>query len=113
MSVSLRIALIIVAIILIFLVISLLKKNKIPVKYSLVWILSSFIILILGIFPGFFAFFSNLLGFKTISNMVIGILIVILLMITIVLTVIVSEQTKKINLLIQELSMLKGNKNDK
>ena len=62
------------------------------------------------IFPGLFIWFSNLLGFVTMSNMVIAMFIFILLMITIMLTIIVSGQQKKITLLIQELSILKNKK---
>ena len=47
------------------------------------------------------------------SNMVIGVFIVILIFITMSLTVIVSSQKNKINLLIQEVSMLKQEIKDK
>ena len=78
-----------------------------PVKYSLVWIFSSLLILLIALIPNVFSWLSTILGFMTMSNMVIGIFIFILLMITIVLTVIVSGQRKKITLLIQEVSILK------
>jgi hypothetical protein len=54
------------------------------------------------------------MGFSTISNLVIGIILVILLFITIALTVIVSGQKEKIRILIQEVSILKEkvNKNE-
>ncbi len=110
MSINLRLGLVIVAILLFMIILIVLKKGRMPVKYSLVWILSSFIILFLGIFPGLFIWFSNLLGFVTMSNMVIAMFIFILLMITIMLTIIVSGQQKKITLLIQELSILKNKK---
>lgn len=110
MSINLRLGLVIVAILLFMIILIVLKKGRMPVKYSLVWILSSFIILSIGIFPGLFIWFSNLLGFVTMSNMVIAMFIFILLMITIMLTIIVSGQQKKITLLIQELSILKNKK---
>ena len=46
------------------------------------------------------------------SNMLVGILIFILFLLTIALTVIVSGQTTKIIILIQEVSMLKKKIND-
>lgn len=107
MSVSLRLGLVIVSILLFIIILVILKKRRMPVKYSLIWIFSSFIILFIGSFPVVFIWISNLLGFVTMSNMVIAMFIFILLMITIMLTIIVSGQSKKITLLIQEVSILK------
>lgn len=112
MNISLRLGLIIVSLILLLIVLSSLKKETIPVKYALIWILSSFIILLIGIFPQIFMWTSNFLGFVTMSNMVIGMFIFILLIINMSLTIIVSGQKKKIALLIQEVSMLKEQMND-
>ena len=107
MSYTLRLGLIIVGLLIFIITLSLLKKDRIPVKYSLVWLFSGLIILFLALIPNLFGFFSKVLGFATIANMVVGIFVFILLMITISLTVIVSGQKKKITLLIQEVSMLK------
>lgn len=107
MSISLRLGLIVVALLLIITTLVILKKDRMPIKYSLIWIFSSFLILLVSLIPGAFGIISNYLGFVTMSNMVIGIFIFILLMISISLTVIVSGQKKKITLLIQELSILK------
>ena len=71
------------------------------------------ILVVLALWPDFFLFFVNLLRFQTTSNMVIGVFIVILIFITMSLTVIVSSQKNKINLLIQEVSMLKQEIKDK
>ena len=93
----------------------LLSKEKISIKYSLVWLASSFLIFLVGVFPNFVGFFTNLIGFKTTSNLVIGIILSLLLLITLFLTVIINDQKNKIKLLIQEISMLKkeGSKNEK
>ena len=106
MPVNLRIAIFLVACILAFVVMQILHKEMIPVKYSLLWWVAIIILLVLAIWPDFFLFFVNLMSFQTTSNMVIGVFIVILLFITMSLTVI-SSQKNKINLLIQEVSMLK------
>ena len=60
-----------------------------------------------AIFPSGLVFLANSLGFETMSNLVIGIIIGILLFLTMSLTIITSGQRKKITLLIQEVSMLK------
>lgn len=110
MSYNLRLGLIIVGLLIFIITLYLLKKDRIPVKYSLVWLFSGLIILFLALIPNLFGLLSDLLGFMTMSNMVVGMFIFILLMITISLTVIVSGQKKKMILLIQEVSMLKKDK---
>ena len=108
MSISLRLGLVIVALVLLIVVLMQLRKRRIPVKYALVWMLSSFIILLIAIVPKFFYTIAKYLGFATMSNLVIAMFIFILLMICLTLTVIVSGQRKKITLLMQEVSMLKS-----
>ena len=107
MSINLRLGLVIVSLFIVLFVLIILRKRRIPVKYSLVWLFSSLLIFLIAVVPNLFELISKLLGFVTMSNMVIGLFIFILLMITIILTVIVSGQRKKITLLIQEVSMLK------
>lgn len=109
MSINLRLGLIIVSLVLMIIVLLQLRKRRIPVKYSLVWIFSSITILLIGVVPQIFITIANLLGFVTMSNLVIAMFIFILLIISLTLTVIVSGQRKKITLLIQEISMLKSN----
>lgn len=113
MSIHLRVGIIIVGLLIFVITLSTLKKDKMPVKYSLIWLFSSLLILALGLFPNILVSISKIIGFITMSNFVVGIFIFILLMITLFLTVIISKQEKKIVLLIQEISMLKEEKNEK
>ena len=108
MSISLRLGLIIVSLVLLIIVLLQLRKRRIPVKYSLVWMFSSLIILLIAIIPQLFILIAKLLGFVTMSNLVIAMFIFILLIISLMLTVIVSGQRRKITLLMQEVSMLKS-----
>lgn len=108
MSISLRLGLVIVSLVLLIVVLLQLRKRRIPVKYSLVWMASSLIILLIAVVPGLFIVIAKYLGFVTMSNLVIAMFIFILLMISLTLTVIVSGQRKKITLLIQEVSTLKS-----
>ncbi|OUP73987.1 hypothetical protein B5F09_10975 [Erysipelatoclostridium sp. An173] len=112
MSLGTSILVLIVAFIIFLLTLILLRKGRIPVKFSILWFLVSFILFLVGFFPGFISLISNLMGFQTMSNMLVGILIFILFLLTIALTVIVSGQTTKIIILIQEVSMLKKKIND-
>ena len=110
MSLKLKLAAILFSLALIIFILHLVKKNKIAIKYSLVWLVPCILLLIFVLVPGFFTWTTNLLGFQTGSNMVLTILVVILLIISISLTLIVSKQKEQIRLLIQEVSLLKEKK---
>ena len=107
MSDNLRFLLVIFSTILFFITLNLISKDRIPIRYSLFWIFSSLLLFLVGIFPGFIYVVTKFIGFETISNMVIGIILILLLFITLILTIIVSGQQRKIKLLIQEISILK------
>lgn len=94
----------------IFLVLYFIKKDKIKVKYSIIWLLLFFLLLICLIIPGFLNFLTHILGFQTASNMIFSLLIAVLVIISITLTGIVSSQDKKIRLLVQEVSLMKDEK---
>lgn len=93
----------------IFMIIYFIKKDKIKVKYSIIWLLLFVILLVCILIPGFLYLLTNILGFNTPSNMIFSMLLAVLVIISISLTGIVSSQDKKIRLLIQEVSILKKN----
>lgn len=107
MSFVLKVFLALFAIILIIVTTIVLKKGRIPIKYSLLWYFSAIIIFAVAVFPFILEWISEIIGFKTISNFVIGIIIALLLFLTMSLTIIISGQKKKITLVIQEVSLLK------
>lgn len=114
MSNSLIITVIIFALVLGFSVLYLLLKNRIPVKYALVWLFSTIFIIIIALIPNLMEKLAKLLGFELLSNMVLCLFIAILMFLTLILTVMMAGQKKKTTLLIQELSLLKSEvrKND-
>ena len=107
MSTVLQYGLIAFSLFLLIIIIYLLRRGRISIKYSLVWIFTGFAMLIATIIPYFMDNIANFLGFELASNMVFMMLISFLMLITLSLTVIVSSQSEKIRLLIQEVSMLK------
>lgn len=110
---NLRILLLVFSIVWFIFIFYFLKKGKIPIKYSLFWFLSALIILSISLFPNLLSIIKDLMGFQTISNMIIGIILTLLLVITFLLTMIVSKQKNQITLLIQEVSLLKNKIGDK
>ena len=108
MNNQLRLTLIIIGAGLLLIVLALVAKKRVPVKYSLFWFFASAVIILVGAVPNFIGFFTKIVGFELISNLAIGIIVGLLLLITLLLTVIVSDQNKRITKLIQEVSILKS-----
>ena len=88
-------------------IIRLIVKEKVNVKYAIIWLIMFALLIVFTLIPGFLVFLTKLLGFQTASNMVLSIIIAVLVMINISNTVINSEQDKKIRLLIKEFYILK------
>lgn len=86
------------------------KKNKISVKYSIVWYLCMVILTLFTIFPNILGYVTNLVGIEVSSNFIFAFMIGVLFIITLSLTIIVSEQQEKIKQLVQEISILKSAK---
>lgn len=108
MSINLRISLIIFSLALIIVTCNILKKGRMPEKYSLLWFFIAIVILFVAIIPTAINFVSTFIGFEAMSNMIIGIVLVLLTFLTLALTIIISGQKKKTTLLIQEISIMKA-----
>ena len=113
MELNLKLVLIIVSLVMFYTTLKAVRNDRLPIRYSLIWLLSGLILLFVALFTNTFGAISNLIGFQVSSNLVVGIFISLLLLITMMLTKIVSEQNKKITLLIEEVSMLKEKDNGK
>lgn len=112
MSLNLTLFAILFSFLIIIFIIRLIAKEKVNIKYAIIWILMFTLIIVFTLIPGFLLFLTKLLGFQTASNMVLSIIIAVLVIINISNTVINSEQDRKLRLLIQELSILKRGKKD-
>lgn len=113
LSTELRILLIVMAVIYFAIVLFLLKKKSLILKYSLIWFLSSVVLLVFAIFPQIVGFFARLLGIASETNAIFLVVIFFILLLLISLSVIVSRQHKQIKTLIQEVSLLKKEIKDK
>lgn len=106
MSAALRIFLLAIAIVFLIEVFRLVSAGKLQLKYSLLWMLLSLILIICAVFPGIVSAFSALLGFQAPSNFVFLVSVVGLLGICLSLTVIVSWQARDIRQLIQRVTLI-------
>ena len=102
---KLTISLLLVAFLLIIVTLVTLRKNKINVKFAIIWFIPA--IALLALLPNLFIKFAQLFGFQTISNLIIGFILVLILFLIMSLTVIITGLSKKNVLLIQEISLLK------
>jgi len=99
----------IVAICLVFLVfiVFLVRKKRLLLKYSLLWLALVLVAAFCAIFPGPVYSLAQLLGFEVASNFIFVIGFVFLLAFCLSLSVIASRQTEYIKTLTQELAILK------
>lgn len=108
----LSIALVIYALIWAVVLIVSIRKNKISIRYSIVWFVMALSIFVVGAFPDLVELINDVFGFEVIANLIIGFLITLLAIVTLALTFYITKQKKQINLLIQEVSILKAKINN-
>lgn len=106
MSNTLRVVLIICIIVYYIIVFRLLKKKRLDLKYSLLWLLMGVVMAVLVIFPQLLKCICDVLGIVYGMNGLFTFAIGFCLMILMALTVIVSKQSGRIKSLVQENALL-------
>ena len=87
-------------------VLTLLKKKRLALKYTLLWLLTGVLMLVLVLCPSILFRVSALLGIQSSMNGLYLLLIAFILMILMSLTSIVSAQTDRIRRLAQSVALL-------
>ncbi|MGI6104564.1 MAG: DUF2304 domain-containing protein [Raoultibacter sp.] len=106
MSIVLQVAVIIACLLFIIFVVRLVAKEKLLLKYSLLWIALGLILLLCAIFPTPLYELSHLLGFETPANFIFFVGLFFLLAIALSLSAIASKQKLMIKNLTQEQALL-------
>ena len=106
MDVRLQIWLLIGCIITLCSIISMIRKEKLDLKYSLSWIIINIVILVLGMFPQMIDWIARLIGVATPINAVFFFGIVFQMLITFSLTVAQYRNSKKLKDLAQKVALL-------
>ena len=106
MSLTLRVALVAASLVFIVEVVRLVRRERLQLKYSLMWMALSVVVLFCAIFPNAVGFVSDALGVGTASNFVFLAGFVILIGVCLSLSVIVSWQAKDIRCLVQQVALL-------
>ncbi|HHV10262.1 MAG TPA: DUF2304 domain-containing protein [Clostridiales bacterium] len=106
MSIRLEFSLLIGIFFFLAIIISLLKKKKLNLKYTLVWLLAVVGMLFAALCPSLIGKIANFIGIVTPINFVFMLEGVFVLFIILSLTVIVSHQNERIYRLVQTLAIL-------
>ncbi len=106
MTTLFRCILIILVLIYLLIIIGLMKKGKMSLKYSLVWFLAGVVLLVCAIFPEAVLFFSKALGVYSEVNAIFFVGVCFLLLIILSLTSIASGQTERIRRLTESQALL-------
>jgi len=105
MALNLRLFLIIASIVLFLIVSYNVVKNKLLVKYSLLWILLSLILILLSTFPKLSFIFSNFLGFEKTSNFIFLVIMAIIILICLSYSITLSNMNKKLIKIVQAMAI--------
>lgn len=103
---TLRVALFVGIGIYFILIFGLLKKESLSLKYTLAWLFSGLVMLVLTIWPSIIYFFVRWIGIQSGMNGLFVAIIGFILVILMTITSIVSNQRNKIKTLTQEIAFL-------
>ncbi|MBO5389104.1 MAG: DUF2304 domain-containing protein [Lachnospiraceae bacterium] len=87
-------------------IIYLMKKGRMSLKYSLMWFFSGLMLLICALFPRIIGFFTDLLGIYSETNGIFFVGVCFILLIILSLTSIASGLSERIRTLVQTQAML-------
>lgn len=105
MSILLRIALIVGALCMMGFMIRRIRQSKLKIEYIVFWIVFSFILVLMGVFPSLFYIISNWIGFQSPVNMIFLVIIFVLIVKSFYTTIQISQLENKIDSLTQEIAV--------
>lgn len=106
MSVTLRISLLVAILVYLTLIIVMLRKKSLNLKYSLLWMFMAVVLLLMVAFPRAIEFVANVIGVASYINAIFMAFIFFILLLVVSLTSIVSKQHREIKTLIQTVAIL-------
>lgn len=106
LPIRLKVSLLAAVLVFFIIVLSMLKRRRLALKYTLLWLLTGVVMLIFVVFPELLQSLAGFIGAQTLMNtlylLIIGFILVLLMM----LTSIVSKQTERIAFLAQANAIL-------
>lgn len=103
---GLRCALILGSFAYLFIIVWLLKRKKLTVRYAIIWLLSAFVLIFFAVFPYIVLVLTNLAGMANPENLVFILIIAFMLLLLLSLSSIVSGFADKIKRLAQHSALL-------
>ena len=110
MNLRIQIIIAIVIIIALFVIVNMIRKKALELRYALTWLGVGAIVLVLDVFPGIMGWLAKIMGITLPSNMLFFLGFCFSLMIIFVLTVAVSRSSIRIKELAQELALYEKEK---
>ena len=101
-----RIGLILGAILFLFIILWMLKKKKLTVRYSIVWFFAAFVLVLFAVFPYIVLVLRDLLQVGLVSNLVFLMVLAFVLFMLLSISCIVSVFSEKLKRLSQEAALL-------
>lgn len=83
-----------------------LKKKRLTTKYTLLWLLSGVLMLVMVVFPQLLPFFAGLFGFDVPANMLFAVIFFCIFVLLIFLTSVVTKLNERTTKLTQSLAIL-------
>lgn len=106
MTIKLQVVLVICVIIFLAMIIRLLRKKSLELKYSILWIITGVVLLVLAIFPTLLEKFTAIVGIYSVVNGLFAIALFFTLLMLLSLSSIVSQLTKKNKEIAQQLALI-------
>lgn len=104
--IPLRIVLIVGSLIYLGVILLLLKRKRLNIQYSIIWLASAVVFLLFSIFPNIVAIIGNLFGIEMPANLIFTMLFVFVLLLLLSLSVIVTGFSLRIKNLTQSQALL-------
>lgn len=105
MNISLRLTLIVALLIYYVVLFYLLRKRALTLKYTLLWIISGIVMILIVAFPALFEKLMRVIGVVEMTNGLFAVVCFAILIILISITSIVSKMNEKMRQLIQQCAM--------
>lgn len=103
---SAKLIAVIVSFIILFLIIDLIRREKLTFKYAIGWIFASLIAITFAVFDGLLLKVSTFFGFELPSNFVFFSLIGALTLMTLLMTLFLCQQNRRNDTIAQRISLL-------
>lgn len=110
MSNCLRIILIMVSVMTYFYIARKLKKSQLQVMDAFFWIVFSFVLMVIGIFPGIAIYLAKIVGIQSPVNFVYLVVIFLLILRSFMLTIRISWLEERVKNLVEEIAIREKDK---